>query len=311
MAALERTFRAMNTSMRVLLYPSASTTDDCRQAMVEAEAGIRSQEARFSRFLPDSELSRLNRSSGSWVQPSPDMLEVLVMARDLTAETGGLFDPGVLPALEWSGYDRTFEALPADRRAHAMPLLAGAGMEAFEFGEEGRVRLAAGCRIDLGGIVKGWTADRVADSLAHLGAVLVDLGGDIAVRGLPPGGASWRIGVESPDGCDVLSTAIEVRQGGVATSGTSRRRWRTGGMWMHHIIDPRTCKPAQSDVRQVVALADSAVRADVWAKTALILGQAGCEAALERIPNLELLLMRTGNAAMMTSGIRLYLDQAA
>ena len=301
MHLLQRSFRAMNTDMRILLYAPAGSRPRYERALAAAEGDIRAQEARFSRFLGESELSQLNHSAGRWMIPSAEMLEVLELAQRLHRETGGLFNPGVLPVLEWSGYDRSFELLSTDRPAQLAPLLAGIGIESLEFDGE-RVRLPAGCRLDLGGIVKGWTADHVADALAYLGPALVDLGGDIAVRGRAPGGA-WRIGVESPRSTGGLLTMISVRQGGVATSGTVRRQWRRGNAVLHHIIDPRTGAPARSDIVQAVVVAESAVRADVWAKTALILGRDGCEEVLHGNTGLELMLVAGDGSATATSGI--------
>src|SRR5579872_6218067 len=110
MQLLERSFRAMNTGMRLVLYaPAGARTHHYERALTAAEEDIRTQEARFSRFQPDSELSQLNRSAGRWVNASAEMLEVLELAQRLHQETRGLFNPGVLPVLEWSGYDRSFE----------------------------------------------------------------------------------------------------------------------------------------------------------------------------------------------------------
>jgi len=295
----------MNTNMRMVVYPGRGVEAQAAGALESAEVLVRSYEARFSRFLPASELSLLNTSAGRWSTVSPDMSDVLALAREMTAETGGLFDPGVLPQLEWAGYDRSFEALPAYRPAGATALLGGLGIGAVELDGRGRVRLPVGCRLDLGGIVKGWAADRVADVLADSGAALVDLGGDIAVRGSLPEGAPWRIGVEPPDAPDELMTVLEVTHGGVATSGTNRRRWRRGGASMHHIIDPRTGQPARSDLSQVVASAPTAARADIWAKTALILGPEACEMLVASKTDIELLLVAADGTATMSPGIRL------
>ncbi len=295
--------------MRLLLYPTIGAGAGCERALDLAERDVREQEARFSRFLPDSELSQLNRSAGRWLRPSAEMLQVLTLAQQMHDETGGLFNPGVLPALEWSGYDRSFELLPADRPASRIALLSAAGIEALQVVGE-RVRLSIGCRLDLGGIVKGWTADRAADALSDLGPTLVDLGGDMAVRGRPPGGA-WQVGVESPDANSTVATMLAVQEGGVATSGTVRRRWRAGQAVLHHIIDPRTGTPASSDVVQAVARATSAVRADVWAKTAVILGRDGCEELLQRKPGIDFMLFAADGAVTATAGISFVGSRAA
>ncbi|HVA25276.1 MAG TPA: FAD:protein FMN transferase [Chloroflexota bacterium] len=295
----------MNTNMRVVVYPTGNADARVAVALAAAEALVRSYEDRFSRFLPGSELSLLNTSAGRWSTISSDMSEVLALALEMASETGGLFDPGVLPQLEWAGYDRSFEAVLADRPAPAAALLVGPGIGAVELDGPSRVRLPAGCRLDFGGIVKGWAADRVADLLADLGATLVDLGGDIAVRGSLPEGSPWRIGVEPPDAPGEFMAILEVAHGGVATSGTNRRRWHRGGAPMHHIIDPRTGQSACSDLSQAVALAPNAARADIWAKTAVILGQEACEALVAARTDVELLLVAANGTASMSPGVRL------
>jgi len=286
MAAVERSFRAMNTNMRVVVYPTGNADARVAVALAAAEALVRSYEDRFSRFLPGSELSLLNTSAGRWSTISSDMSEVLALALEMASETGGLFDPGVLPQLEWAGYDRSFEAVLADRPAPAAALLVGPGIGAVELDGPSRVRLPAGCRLDFG-------------------ATLVDLGGDIAVRGSLPEGSPWRIGVEPPDAPGEFMAILEVAHGGVATSGTNRRRWHRGGAPMHHIIDPRTGQSACSDLSQAVALAPNAARADIWAKTAVILGQEACEALVAARTDVELLLVAANGTASMSPGVRL------
>jgi thiamine biosynthesis lipoprotein len=304
MEPVRRSFRAMNTSVNLIVYPTAELERGVAiDELVEAEGIVRRIEDRFSRFREDSELCQLNRSSGRWFSGSADLAEVLALARTLHAETGGIFDPVILGDLERVGYARSFEAIGEHLQVEP-PSLPRHGFAEVEFGDVNRVRLPSGVRLDLGGIVKGWTADRLVDYLGTLGPALVDLGGDVAVRGVPPDSAGWSVGVECPDDATSLLAVIDVRSGGIATSGTNRRRWRQGDRWMHHLIDPRTGDPAQSDLVQVVALATSAARADVGAKTALILGTTGCQRLLPERPDLDFLLVPDDGAPLATTGAR-------
>ncbi|MGZ8687679.1 MAG: FAD:protein FMN transferase, partial [Gaiellaceae bacterium] len=111
---------------------------------------------------------------------------------------------------------------------------------------------------DLGGLGKGYAVDRVAESLSVAGPCLVNAGGDIAIRG-----GSWPVGV-----ADGLT--LELSRGGVATSGRDRRRWVRGGREAHHLIDPSTGRPAESDLVRVTVVADSATEAEVLAKAAFL-----------------------------------------
>ena len=127
-----------------------------------------------------------------------------------------------------------------------------------------RVELEDGAKLDLGGIGKGYAAERAADLLAAAGPCLVDAGGDVAVRG----GHAWPVGVETGDGV----VTLELERGALATSGSDRRHWVRGGEERHHLIDPRTGRSAASDILRVTAFADDAVQAEVLAKLLFLAG---------------------------------------
>lgn len=293
---VERSFRAMGTGVRLVAHaPDAATA---HAAFDAAEARTRAIEARFSRFVASSELSRINAFSGSCVAISADMAEVLDLAAEQHAATGGLFDPAILADLERAGYDRTFEEIGA---AGVRPSGSPPGTFA-EIGRDARlVCVPAGMRVDLGGIVKGWAADRIADALAHVGPVLVDMGGDIAVRGTPPGASSWTVAVEDPSGGTPIA-ALRVASGAIATSGTYRRRWSADGVPMHHLIDPRTGEPAASDLVAVVALHAQAAVADVWAKCVLLERADRRAALVASCPGLDVILVPETGAPTGTAG---------
>ena len=238
------------------------------------------------------------------------MEAVLELSVRLHEETGGIFDPAVLPDLERAGYDRTFGDLPLDRPAADAPQ----GPH-FTFGDveqrRGRWRMPEGMRIDLGGIVKGWAADLLANQLASLGPTLVELGGDTAVRGAPPGRDAWDVGVQVPGAVGQLLTILGVDQGGIATSGRDRRHWRMGSERAHHIIDPRTRRPALTDLMQVTALAPSASLAEVWAKTALIAGSAASANVIPKHRDIHLVLVPENGTAVMSPGVRVALAAVA
>ena len=303
-APIERTFRVMNTDALIVVHPLRARREDAERAMCAAEDRTREIEQIFSRFIPSSELCRLNAAAGVWSDVSDEMAAVLELSLRLHEETGGIFDPAVLPDLERAGYDRTFDALPPERPAADAP-----GGPQFTFVEvehrRGRWRMPEGMRIDLGGIVKGWAADLLANELASLGPVLVELGGDTAVRGVPPDRDAWDIGVQVPGAVGELLTILNVDQGGVATSGRDRRKWQMGTESAHHLIDPRTRRPALTDLMQVTALGPSASLAEVWAKTALIAGSAASPGVIARHRDIHLLLVPENGTAAMSPGVRL------
>jgi thiamine biosynthesis lipoprotein len=297
---VEHRFRVMNTDALFVVHPRRGARD-VPARLAAAEELAHECERRFSRFISTSELCHLNASAGKWVDVSPQMSEVLELAYGLHVQTGGLFDPGILADLESAGYDRTFEELPADRgSARSAPRRSG-GFADIELGY-GRVRLPPDVRVDLGGIVKGWSADLIADRLADLGPALVELGGDAAVRDVPPGADGWEIGVRAPGAADTLLGVVRVAAGGVATSGTDARRWKRDGAWAHHIIDPRTREPSRSELAQVTAFSHSAASAEVWAKAALIAGADESARIVASHAEVQLVLVPAHGEAVASSG---------
>lgn len=216
---------------------------------------------RLTRFEPDSELSILNASAGDWTEVSPEMEGLLRTALLAYEISGGLVHAGVLASMHAIGYSRSLRQGPT-----GVVLLSDAGPlpplpEVLEV-EEGRARLAAGAGVDLGGLAKGWLADRLASDLGD--NCVVNLGGDLYARGRGPDGDGWPVGV---GGAGVL-----LRDQGAATSGTWRRAWTEDGRHVHHLIDPRTGRSADSDLSEVSVLARTATEAEVHAKAALLLG---------------------------------------
>jgi len=263
--SLRREFRAMGTDVLLVLH---AHHDDAGPALDEAQAEIARIESLASRFDPGSELSRLN-AAGS-LEVSTDLLRLITLALAMRDATGGRFDPTVHEAMVSAGYDRPLDQLPLDGPAagEAMP----AGGEVQVDRRSGRVTLGAGACLDLGGIAKGWAADRVADMLGVHGPCLVSMGGDIAVRGLHEG-EPWPIEVAHGD----EPAVVGLRRGGLATSGTDRRRWRRAGHEMHHVIDPATGRPAHTDLVRVTAVADDAASAEAWATALLLVGRERAE----------------------------------
>jgi thiamine biosynthesis lipoprotein len=254
-------FRAMGTSVECLLESEA----EAERAFEAVVAEFERLEAILSRFRLDSDLSRLNRVGR--LEACPDLLEVTELALEARERTGGRFDPTVHDALLAAGYDRTFESLALD--APSAPTVAFACRGDVWVDETaGTIELEDGVRLDFGGIGKGYAVDRACALLSAAGPCLVNAGGDLAVRGRPRDGC-WPIGVETPDG--TISLALE--DGALATSGRDRRRWRRGGHERHHLVDPGTGMPSDSDLLRVSVAAASAVDAEVLAKALFLAGE--------------------------------------
>ena len=298
-----RSFRCMTTGIE--LFVDAGDWQAGESALREAEAFFAGVEARFSRFLPDSELSRLNQATGRTALASADLREIVRLALQAAQSTGGIFDPTVLDALEAAGYDRSIEHVRAGETA-PVPDWAGiavgrwAGVWVDDTG--GTITLPVGLRLDLGGIAKGWAADQAAALLRPLGPGLVNAGGDLRAWGDEPGGTygqGWLVAVDDPQqpGRDVVW--LRVQDCAVATSSVVTRRW-VGG---HHLIDPRSGRPAVTDLLSVTVLAPTVAQAEIAAKVVLILGRDAGLAWLDEHSELQALLAGAGSDYFGTPGI--------
>jgi thiamine biosynthesis lipoprotein len=225
--------------------------------LLEGEFWVRRMGARLTRFSPNSELSRFNASPGSWTEVSPELESLLRTSLRAFEMSSGLVNVAVLRALEAVGYTRPLsDGKPIATRLRACPLPPLPDVLAVR---PGAARLQPGAGIDLGGIAKGWMADRLGDALGP--NALANLGGDLSARGKGPAGGGWPVGL---GGATVL-----LRDQGAATSSVRRRRWSPEH---HHLIDPRTGLPARTGLEEVSVVATDGAEAEVVAKTALLLG---------------------------------------
>jgi thiamine biosynthesis lipoprotein len=239
--------------------------------LAEAEQIFHEVESRFTRFAPASELSRFNASTTANFDASPAFLDLLRRAIEMHRRTHGVFECAILDDLVAAGYDRSFEEIARDG-ASPVRLSAQARASVSDIViDGGSVGAPAGLTIDFGGIGKGYAVDCAITHLRDAHDVLVSAGGDMRAAGNGPGGEGWLVSVAPAPG-DAPLGILRLRDQALATSTTATRNWRRAGVRQHHIIDPRTRRPADSGVRAVSVLAATAVEADVFAKTALILG---------------------------------------
>ena len=224
--------------------------------LIAGESWVRGLGARLTRFSPDSELSGLNRGAGDWVDVSPELECLLRAALDGFSRSHGLVNVAVLPTMLAAGYTRPLkEGVSTVAIAGARPLLPLPSVLEVRVGQ---ARLAEGAGIDLGGVAKGWMADRLCGLLGP--NCLVNLGGDLFAVGGGPSGAGWPIGM--------AGTTLLLRNQGAATSSVRRRRWGD----VHHLIDPRTGLSSRTGLEEVSVVAVSGFEAEIIAKTALLLG---------------------------------------
>jgi len=290
-ARLERVeWRAVGTTCIAGVTSGPSDGRRARAALAAARAEVEACEAELSRFRPESDLMRLNGAGGAWTAVGPRLLDTLRLALRAREDTGGRFDPTVLPALVAAGYDRSFELLEERPAASPGGWRAGAAIELDE--PAGCVRLDPGASVDLGGIGKGYAATRALDAMFEawpsLPGGLVDLGGDIAVRGATPEGGPWRIAVADPLRPGETAGMLLLGSGGVATSGRDRRRFGPNAS-LHHLIDPATGRPAEPGPLSVTVVATGAAEAEAHATALAISGPETAAAHVAAHPRISAL----------------------
>lgn len=274
-------FQAMNTEIEAVI--ETKDDPDCDRDAADALNNVQllfhQVEQTASRFPPDSELSEINQSSGD-LFVSPLLFDLLETALAFYRETGGIFQPAILQNLEAAGYQKSMnhwavgdigDVEERERAADVTVLQPLKERVPFEVVDRARriIRKEDCVRLDLGGVAKGWTVDRAVELIGSLGSGYVNAGGDLRVFGereLP-----WNIGVEDPHAPERDLALIGIKRGAVATSSTWKRRWMRGGKWMHHLMDPATGRPSDTPLVSSTVTAPTAVQADVWAKTVLLL----------------------------------------
>jgi thiamine biosynthesis lipoprotein len=234
--------------------PAHVIVDGSDDALLADRAVLRvaALERLWSRFIPSSEISALNRSGGRWLALTWETFDLVERAVHGWRATAGLFDPTITSLLIALGHDEVFGG-------SGEPWRLGAGEIELDRARS-RVRLPAGVAFDPGGIGKGLAADIVVAELLDEGAsrVCVNLGGDLALGGVPPEGG-WTVGIADPSDRDVDLERLRVHSGGVATSSRLARTWTQGDQARHHLVQPLAGVPAgHHSPRSVTVLADEA-----------------------------------------------------
>jgi FAD:protein FMN transferase len=268
------TFGVFGTTAVLLLTDQAAVG----QAVQMAKAELAAVDLACSRFRPDSELSRLNASAGALAHISGLFAELIAEALRAAELTDGDVDPTCGAALIAAGYDRDFSQVAGSEPAVASPSAAVPGWRSVRLDVQARTaRLDNGATLDLGSTAKAWAADRCAGLISETlrTGVLLSLGGDIATGGLPPADG-WHVKAtdDHAAAADAPGQTVTITAGGLATSSTTVRAWDAEGGRMHHIIDPRTGRPAVSTWRTVTVAAATCADANIASTASIIRSEA-------------------------------------
>jgi FAD:protein FMN transferase len=277
----------MGLPVRILLH--ASDERRAEAAMRAAFARIASLDQMMSDYRPDSEVRRLEGTTG-WTPVSPDLLEVLTTAIAIARATDGAFDPTVAPLVALWRDARKTGKLPAHAAIESARALVG--WQHLEIDRaRGAVRLAKpGMRIDLGGIAKGYILQQALRTLRTngLGRALIEAGGDIVTGSGPPGLAGWRIDARDADPA-FRQRASQLTNAALATSGPGEQFVEIEGVRYSHIVDPRTGMGVTNGVTARVIARDAAT-ADALATALTVMGPEGAQRVLDRFPDVVISL---------------------
>lgn len=280
-------FRALGSACELFYRADASEEGGTyRSAALDWLAAF---EAQFSRFLPDSLVSRINDNAGvGWTETDAQTDLLLDLCEHHHFITQGAFDATSLPLSELWDWKRRHDSLPGGDEIAAAK--ARVGWKRIQRAP-GRIFLPEpGMKLDFGGVGKEFAVDCLIQLAAAHGIedVMVDLGGDIAVLGEPPEGGGWYIGLEDPSQEGKTYCGIRLRSGGaVATSGDYRRCFELDGQVYGHIIDSRTGWPVGNGTRSVSVIAPRCTMAGLLATSAMIIGGQDAIAMLERTPGVQ------------------------
>jgi len=266
--------RALGASVRVIVTQPQSLS----RAKSAVDEMLRAIDLAASRFREDSELSRLNASPDRVIKVSTVLAQAIAAALRGARLTDGAVDPTVGYAMRLVGYDSDFAGVAPVGDALRLVARRVPGWQAIHFSEATRTMLLPrGVELDLGATAKALASDLAAAaawSAMSGGGVLVSLGGDIAVAGEPPpGGWSIQTCENSAAPLTDAEEVVSIRSGGMATSGTTVRRWMRGQAVLHHIIDPATGLPATGRWRTATVAARSCVDANIASTAAIVMGE--------------------------------------
>jgi FAD:protein FMN transferase len=264
-------FRAMGGEMLAILEDD---TNSPPSILDRVPLWFEEWEQTLSRFRPSSELSQLNGTFDQPVEVSDTLWEVFQYSLSAEVITNGLVTPTIFDAILQAGYVQNFDDLPRHQNHLGLQVSSVVNpLSMVTWNERSQtICLPYGVHLDFGGVAKGWAAHQAVERLKGNGSVLMNAAGDIALSGPRADGEAWRIGVKNPFLPESDFEVLKLKCCGVATSGKDRRHWNQNGRFRHHIINPNTGQPAETNVLTATIVAPTVMEAEAAAKAVLILG---------------------------------------
>lgn len=287
---------AMDTYMSLMAYGRNS-----EKALEEAAEEIEKTEELLSVTRPDSEISQLNEN-GFLENPSDDMLYLVKTGVELNGEVDGAFDITLYPVIQAWGFTTESKNIPTEETL--VGLLSDTGVERVHF--ENGITLDDNTKVDLGGIAKGYAGKKAADILKQYGitSALLNMGGNIQTIGAKPDGSSWKIGIKDPQNESSLVGSVEIIDKAVVTSGGYERFFiGDDGKRYHHIIDPKTGKPAENGIISATVIGDDGTLCDALSTSLYIMGTEKASEYLNAHSETNAILVTEDRTLYITRGI--------
>lgn len=282
---------ACDTVVTVTAYASQKEAD-------EAIRLCRAYERLFSRTIEGSDIWNLNHAEGKPVKVDPETIALLELAMEVGEASDGAFDVTIAPVSALWDFTAEHPAVPAQSDLEQAARLVDYRNVKIE-GDT--VTLLNGCKLDLGGIAKGYIADSIAAYLKSRGIehACINMGGNIVVFGGKPDGKPWTIGIRDPNGTPEQSEETVERYDGVlVTSGNYERFFLLDGKRYHHILDPKTGMPVQNGLASVTIFAESSAVADALSTACFVLGEKASAVLLERYNAKAIFLYQDGRRSV-------------
>ncbi len=273
---------AMDTVMTVTAYGKGAG-----QALINAEKELYRLDKLWSVTNPESEISKLNSRKSTTV--SPDTAEVISIALKMSELTDGAFDISIYPCLKkWGFTDKNYR-VPSESEIRESLKLCDYSQIAVS---GNNVYLPEGCEIDLGGIAKGFAADRIYSILKQSGIenAIISLGGNVSVLDKKPDGSPWNIQIKNSE------IILKIENKSVVTSGNYQRYFTEGGKTYHHIIDPKTGYPADTKLTSVTVIAESSTEADALSTALYVMGEKEALSFLKKNPQYDAVFLHEDNS---------------
>ncbi|MBE6935533.1 MAG: FAD:protein FMN transferase [Ruminococcaceae bacterium] len=301
--ASEQTIFAMDTVMSLRAYGK-----EAEAAIQEASTMLYDMDARWSITRPDSEIGKINRSDGKAVKVSDDTYDLLSSALAAAEQFSGAFDPTIQPVMDLWGFYSDAPTLPdPDALKDALDSVDASQVALLE---DHYVVAPAEVGIDLGAVAKGYAADQVRDLLLSRGvhSALCNLGGTVMALGSKPDGSDWIVAVQHPTVPSAYLCTLAVSNMAVVTSGGYERYLEIDGKQYHHIMDPSTGYPCESDLLSVTILSESALYGDILSTSLFVMGYDAAMEYWRTSRDFEAIFVLSDGSVCMTGGVENYLS---